>query len=285
MLRNPLAPKNLNKELDQLVKTGAKSGANTPEYKPLVAMNNLLANLEYEDIGRLTEFYKEMYEESQRLREKVGIVADYEILPLQFLRAKMDYWDVDACRFIIQWYYLECKVKGEVLTVSGLARRFNMNKEELLQYLDNEEEKDVRDNRKLMLRDAMRKIEEQLEQAMYTKTVLTGVSMGLKNFFNWQDKKEIDVNTQINVRISNIVNRGKDVARLAHDRKNGLPIIEQNGDYMWNGKKIRRKRWRKLVAEGKIKEVAGIVENAIIVPNQPKASEFSQEIAEAMTHE
>ena len=113
------------------------------------------------------------------------------------------YTRVEDMQEAIDKYFLECDMKEEPYTMSGLALALDFDsRRSLLNYCDYEDEED----KEFLptIKRARAKCEANIERGLLSgKYNATGAIFNLKNNYDWKDKQEVtaDVNSSVNISI------------------------------------------------------------------------------------
>lgn len=113
------------------------------------------------------------------------------------------YTRVEDMQAAIDKYFLECDMKEEPYTMSGLALALDFDsRRSLLNYCDYEDEEEQAFLP--TIKRARAKCEANIERGLLSgKYNATGAIFNLKNNYDWKDKQEVtaDVNSSVNINI------------------------------------------------------------------------------------
>ena len=91
-------------------------------------------------------------------------------------------------------YFKTCDDKERPYTVSGLANALDLTRQSLLNYEEDDEFFDT-------IKRAKSKIEQFVEESLFTGSNTAGVIFNLKNNYNWKDRQEFEADVNNNVSI------------------------------------------------------------------------------------
>lgn len=103
-------------------------------------------------------------------------------------------------------------------TVTGLALHLNTNRQTLINYESRDEFFDT-------ITRAKNKIENFVEESLWTPKIATGIIFNLKNNYEWRDKIETDITTKGD----KLENTNMDLDKLANDLANKLKEQKLDG--------------------------------------------------------
>lgn len=119
---------------------------------------------------------------------------------MKYIGRPRKYENPEQMEEIITEYFNECLEKGEYPTVSMMAFRLNMSRQDLLRYegrVEGEQFKNCSDEMRDSFRDTIKRAKQYIEGCYETKlingtTTPIGTIFTLKNNYNWVDKQEIE---------------------------------------------------------------------------------------------
>jgi len=107
--------------------------------------------------------------------------------------------DPDKLDNQIEEFFIWCKNKDKIPTITGLAVYLDTDRHTLLNYensLENEAYDELNYDVKVRLitsiKRAKQRVESEYEQALFSKNSAVGAIFTLKNNYNWVDKQEIE---------------------------------------------------------------------------------------------
>lgn len=95
------------------------------------------------------------------------------------------YTNAEEMQEKIDKYFIECDVKNEPYTVTGLALALDVDRRTLLNYSEKDEFFPT-------IKKAKLKVENYLEKRLINDSSTTGIIFNLKNNYDWRDKQEIE---------------------------------------------------------------------------------------------
>ncbi|MCI8618339.1 MAG: hypothetical protein HFJ60_08955 [Clostridia bacterium] len=101
------------------------------------------------------------------------------------------YKEVEEMKNKIEKYFIECDIKEEPYTITGLCIALDICRDTLSEYMKKEEFSDT-------IKKAKLKVENYLEKHLITDSSTTGIIFNLKNNFGWSDKQQIEHSGNIN---------------------------------------------------------------------------------------
>ena len=103
---------------------------------------------------------------------------------------------VEEMQIAIDNYFKDCDANERPYTISGLAYALDTTRRTLLDYEENDEFTHT-------IKKAKAKIEQFVEERLFSGSNTAGVIFNLKNNYNWVDKQEIaaDVNSDVTINI------------------------------------------------------------------------------------
>lgn len=101
------------------------------------------------------------------------------------------YKEVEEMKNKIEKYFIECDIKEEPYTITGLCIALDICRDTLSEYMKKEEFSDT-------IKKAKLKVENYLEKHLITDSSTTGIIFNLKNNFGWSDKQQVEHSGNIN---------------------------------------------------------------------------------------